>query len=391
MEWVRPGRIVDKEAPNLKCTVSPQQLSSGLAAVSRAVSTRNTLPILSNVLVEAREGALELTATNLDLTIHHTLTAEVVASGQVTVPARILSEFISALPEQPLDWELDPVHQTVRLQSGRFDAHIRGIDAAEFPPLPEVADGESFELDPQELLAAIEQTVIAASGDEGRPVYTGVLFEVIGRDVNLVATDGHRLAVRRLKLAQEGSGAEFSVIIPARALGEVARLLKPVASTPASVGMRVSGARSQVRFQIPGYEVTARLIDGGYPTYEKVIPQGSQSLVRASTEELRRTTRVVALFARDAANVLKLRCEPGQIVLSANTNEVGDNVATIDATLEGDSVGIAFNARYVSDVLGLLDSPEVEFVLNGPLAPGLIRVPGDDTYRYIIMPVRVAL
>ncbi len=377
----------------MKCTVSPQQLGAGLAAVTRAVSTRNTLPILSNVLVEAREGALDLTATNLDLTIHHTLAADVVASGQVTVPARILSEFISALPEQPLNWELDPVHQTVRLQSGRFDAHIRGIDAAEFPPLPEVTDGGSFELDPPSLLAAIEQTAIAASGDEGRPIYTGVLFEVDGADVTMVATDGHRLAVRRLRVAQSGSGdsAKFSMIIPARAVSELARLLKPVVSTPSSVGMAVSAARSQVRFQIPGYELTTRLIDGAYPSYEKVIPSGSQSLVRASTEELRRTTRVVSLFARDAANVLKLRCEPGQIVLSANTNEVGDNVATIDATLEGESVGIAFNARYVTDVLGLLDSPEVELVLNGPLAPGLVRVPGDDTYRYIIMPVRVAL
>jgi DNA polymerase-3 subunit beta len=364
-----------------------------LASVTRAVSSRNTLPILSNVLIEAKEGALELTATNLDLTIHHTLPAEVVASGQVTVPARILSDFVTALPEQPLNWELDPVHQTVRLQSGRFDAHIRGIDASEFPPLPEVADGEAFELDPQALLGAIEQTVVAASGDEGRPIYTGVLFEADGSEVTMVATDGHRLAIRRLEISQSDAGApaKFGVIIPARALAELARLLKPVVTTPASVGMSVSGSRSQVRFQIPGYELTTRLIDGSYPSYEKVIPEGSQSLVRASTEELRRTTKVVSLFARDAANVLKLRCEPGQMVLSANTNEVGDNVAAIDATLEGDSVGIAFNARYVADVLGLIDSQEVEFVLNGALAPGLVRVPGDDTYRYIIMPVRVAL
>ncbi|MDA8330280.1 MAG: DNA polymerase III subunit beta [Candidatus Dormibacteraeota bacterium] len=377
----------------MKCTVSPQQLGAGLASVTRAVSSRNTLPILSNVLIEAKEGALELTATNLDLTIHHTLPAEVVASGQVTVPARILSDFVTALPEQPLNWELDPVHQTVRLQSGRFDAHIRGIDASEFPPLPEVADGEAFELDPQALLGAIEQTVVAASGDEGRPIYTGVLFEADGSEVTMVATDGHRLAIRRLEISQSDAGApaKFGVIIPARALAELARLLKPVVTTPASVGMSVSGSRSQVRFQIPGYELTTRLIDGSYPSYEKVIPEGSQSLVRASTEELRRTTKVVSLFARDAANVLKLRCEPGQMVLSANTNEVGDNVAAIDATLEGDSVGIAFNARYVADVLGLIDSQEVEFVLNGALAPGLVRVPGDDTYRYIIMPVRVAL
>ncbi|EQD44434.1 DNA polymerase III, beta subunit, partial [mine drainage metagenome] len=172
--------------------------------MTRAVASRNTLPILSNVLVEAREASLELTATNLDLTIHHTLAATVEQPGSVTVPARILSEFVSSLPEQPLTWDLDAVHQTVRLQSGRFDAHVRGIDAAEFPPLPELTDGESFDLDPQVLLRAIEQTVIAASGDEGRPIYTGVLAEMDGAQVTLVATDGHRLAVRLIRLA-EGS------------------------------------------------------------------------------------------------------------------------------------------------------------------------------------------
>lgn len=377
----------------MKCTISPQQLGAGLAAVTRAVSSRNTLPILSNVLVEARDGSLELTATNLDLTIHHTMAAEVEQPGIVTVPARILSEFVSSLPEQPLTWDLDAVHQTVRLQSGRFDAHVRGIDAAEFPPLPEVSDGVSLELEPQVLLRAIDQTVIAASGDEGRPIYTGVLVEFDGPAVTLVATDGHRLAVRVIRLS-EGSPEppeNFGIIIPARAMVELSRLLKPLASGPAAVTLSVAASRSQVRFQIPGYELTTRLIDGVYPGYEKVIPSGAQTTVTVSTEDLRRTTRVVSLFARDAANVLKLRCEPGQLVLSANTNEVGDNVASVDATVEGDSLGIAFNAKYVSDVLSLLDSPEAELILNGPLAPGLIRSPGDDSYRYVIMPVRVAL
>ncbi|HUY55668.1 MAG TPA: DNA polymerase III subunit beta [Candidatus Nanopelagicaceae bacterium] len=377
----------------MKCTLSPQQLGAGLAAVTRAVSSRNTLPILSNVLVEAREGALDLTATNLDLTIHHTMAAEVEQPGIVTVPARILSEFVSSLPEQPLTWNLDAVHQTVRLQSGRFDAHVRGIDAAEFPPLPEVGDGDSLELDPQVLLRGIDQTVIAASGDEGRPIYTGVLVEFDGPEVTMVATDGHRLAVRVIRLT-EGSPEpheKFGIIVPARALVELSRLLKPLVSGPASVTLSVAASRSQVRFQLPGYELITRLIDGVYPGYEKVIPSGAQTTVTVSTEELRRTTRVVSLFARDAANVLKLRCEPGQLVLSANTNEVGDNVASLDATVDGDSLGIAFNAKYVSDVLSLLDSPEAELILNGPLAPGLIRAPGDDSYRYVIMPVRVAL
>ncbi len=377
----------------MKCTISPQQLGAGLSAVTRAISSRNTLPILSNVLVQAREGAIELTATNIDLTIRHTLAAEVQQPGSITVPARILSEFVSSLPEAPLNWELDQVHQTVRLQSGRFDAHIRGVDAAEFPPLPDVADGVQVELDPQTLLGAIEQTVIAASGDEGRPVYTGVLAEMGGSEITLVATDGHRLAVRRLLVAEgsAGVGDHLSVIIPARALAELARLLKPVLSSPGAVTLSVGGSRAQVRFDLPGYSLTSRLIDGVYPNYEKVIPQGAQTTVRASTDELRRTTRVVSLFARDAANVLKIRCESSQLVLSANTNEVGDNVASVDASIEGENMGIAFNARYVSDVLGLLDCPEVELILNGPLAPGMVRAAGEDTYRYVIMPVRVAI
>lgn len=376
----------------MKCTISPQQLGAGLNSVSRAVSSRVTLPILNNVLVSALGGSLELTATNLDLTIHHSLAAEVEEEGQVTVPARMLSEFISALPEQPLRWELDSAHQTVSLQSGRFNAHIRGVEAKEFPPLPDVSDGDTVELDPQTLLAAIDQTVIAASGDEGRPIYTGVLTEIAGSEVTLVATDGHRLAIRVIRATQEGVQIErLGVIIPARALSELSRLLKPVAAGPATVNLTIGASRAQVKFQLPGYELTARLIDGVYPSYEKVIPTGSQTVARASTEELRRTTKVVSLFARDAANVLKIQCEPGQIVLSANTNEIGDNVAGVDANVEGESLGIAFNARYVTDVLGLIDSPEVELIFNGALAPGLVRAPGDDSYRYVIMPVRVAI
>jgi DNA polymerase-3 subunit beta len=267
------------------------------------------------------------------------------------------------------------------------------VDAAEFPPLPEVSDGQTVELDPQVLLSAIEQTVVAASGDEGRPVYTGVLAEISGADITLVATDGHRLAVRQLRTADGALplGDRLSVIIPARALSELARLLKPILSSPGAVTLAVGGTRSQVRFELPGYSLTSRLIDGVYPNYQKVVPEGAQTVARASTDELRRTTRVVSLFARDAANVLKIRCESSQLVLSANTNEVGDNVASVDASIEGENVGIAFNARYVSDVLALLDSPEVELVLNGTLAPGMVRAAGDDTYRYVIMPVRVAI
>ncbi len=377
----------------MRCTVSPHPLSGGLAAVVRMVSPRATLPILGNVLVECDGGELRVTATNLDLALRHVIAAEVEAPGRVTVPARILTEFVTALPDAPLSWSLDVDTQTVHLRCAGFDAHIRGVDAAEFPPLPSPEGGTQLDLDAAVLARAIEQTVLAASSDEARPLYTGVLTEIVGRTLTLVATDGHRLAVRRLgEDGPDSAGGDDpqTIILPARALSELGRLLR---GQPAgtSVRLTVSASRTQASFELPGFELHTRLIEGTYPSYAKVVPSGGQSTVRLANRELLATARVVALFARDAANVVKLRCETGAVTISATTNEVGDGQASLPATVSGEPVSIAFNARYLLDVLQILESEEVELILNGPLAPGLVRAVGDDSYRYVIMPVRVAL
>src|SRR5437588_6577707 len=209
----------------MRLTCSAGVLGQGLHVVSRAVSSRTTLPILNNVLMQTADNGLQLTATNLEIGIRQTIPAQVQEEGGITVPARLLTDFVTSHPEEPLTISLDKKTQSLSLKSARFDATIRGIDPADFPPVPAGVDGRKVKVDQTGLREAIEQTVIAASTDEGRPVLTGVYVQLNGGKATLAATDGHRLAVRNLAL-QTGGGDVETVIIPARALAELSRILK---------------------------------------------------------------------------------------------------------------------------------------------------------------------
>jgi DNA polymerase III subunit beta len=372
----------------MKCTVSPSAVAAGLALVSRAVSPRSTLPILSNVLLETVAEGLRLTATNLDLTITTTVPAEVAREGRVTVPARLVTEYIASLAEAPCTLELDPSTQVLRIACGIHRTNIHGIDAVEFPPLPSRDAEPVVRLDAQGFDAAIGQTTVAASSDEARPVLTGVLLQLEGDRVTLAATDGHRLAVRRL--AHEG-GAELSagsVIVPARHLQEVARAV--TAARPA-VEVTLSASRNHVFFTMRDVEVSSRLIEGAYPNYAQVIPAAQSTTVTLPAATLLRETRTASILAKDAANVVRLAVGEGTLTLQAQTAEVGDDEAPLAATVTGDGVQIAFNARYVLDALAVIDSEEVALGFNGPLQPGVIRPVGRDDYLYIVMPVRVPM
>jgi DNA polymerase III subunit beta len=228
---------------------------------------------------------------------------------------------------------------------------------------------------------------MAASTDEARPVLTGVLVHVQGGGLTFAATDGHRLAVS--KLSASGAGElEASLIVPARALAELSRVLK---GEPGRVEVIISKARNQIFFKAGSSELTSRLIDGKYPNYAQVIPSKSSTTVKVSTAELTQTVRAVSLFARDSANVIRVKAQAGSLVLSATTNEVGDSRAEMAADVDGSDIQIAFNARYVLDALGVIGEDQVELLFDGPLSPGLLRPPGKDHYLYVIMPVRVAM
>jgi DNA polymerase-3 subunit beta len=371
----------------LKLTCRPSTLSQALQVVSRAISTRTTLPILNNILLETTSQGLALTATNLEVGIRKLVPAEVEEEGSTTAPARLLTDFVGTLPDEDLHLELDPGTQTLSLRCGRFDTHIKCIEAEEFPPGPRPDEGDRLTIPLEQLLVAIEQTQMAASTDEARPVLTGVLLRIEPGGQTLASTDGHRLAVRRLNATVE-DGLEASLIVPARALAELGRAFR---GESGDVEIIVSKARNQVFFRAGASEVTSRLIDGTYPNYAQVIPSKSSTSVRASTGELTQTVRAVSLFARDSANVIRIRTQPGGVLLSATTNEVGDSRAELNAAVDGSEIQIAFNARYILDALAVLGGDAVELRFDGPLSPGLIRTPDSDDYLYVIMPVRVAM
>jgi len=375
----------------MKLTCSPEALTHALQVVSRAVSPRTTLPILNNVLLETSPEGLKLTATNLEIGIVNHVDAEIAAEGSVTLPAKILTEFVAQLHDDKLDMELDTATQTLTVKCGPYhDVKIKGIGANEFPPLPAREDGLKLVIDQADLLPAIEQTVVAASSDDGRPVLTGVLTQLEGEKLTLAATDGHRLAVKVIKATSEGEVGEDganSVIIPARALTELSRVLKG----DGTVEMWLGRSRNHVFFTVPGVEVMSRLIEGTYPNYSQVIPEQSNTTITVSTKDLHERTRGVSIFARDSANVVRIKTEAGEIAISANTSEVGSSEASVSAEIEGADIQIAFNSRYLLDVLALIGSDKVAMGFNGPLSPGVVKPAGKDDYTYVIMPVRVAM
>ncbi len=371
----------------MKVTCRPAVLGQALQVVSRAISSRTTLPILNNILIETTSEGLALTATNLEIGIRKVVAAEVSMEGSTTAPARLLTDFVGTLPDQDLEMTLDPSTQSLGLRCARFDTHIKCIEAEEFPPGPRPDEGDHIEVALDDLVTAVEQTHMAASTDEARPVLTGVLVQVHGGGLTLAATDGHRLAVSKLGAAGGGE-LEASLIVPARALAELSRVLK---GEPGRVEVIISKARNQIFFKAGSSELTSRLIDGKYPNYAQVIPNKSSTKVKVPTSELTQTVRAVSLFARDSANVIRVKAQAGSLVLSATTNEVGDSRAEMAADVDGSDIQIAFNARYVLDALGVIGDDEVELLFDGPLSPGLLRPPGKEHYLYVIMPVRVAM
>lgn len=374
-------------ATQMKVTCRPAVLGQALQVVSRAISNRTTLPILNNILIETTSEGLALSATNLEIGIRKVVPAEVAMEGSTTAPARLLTDFVGTLPDQDLELSLDGATQSLSLRCARFDTHIKCIEAEEFPPGPRPDEGDRLEVPLDELIKAVEQTQMAASTDEARPVLTGVLVQIQGGNLTLAATDGHRLAVRKLP-AQGAGDLDAALIVPARALAELSRVLK---GEPGRVEIIVSKARNQIFFRAGNSELTSRLIDGKYPNYAQVIPNKSSTTVKVATAELTQTVRAVSLFARDSANVIRVKAQQGAVVLSATTNEVGDSRAEMPADVDGSEIQIAFNARYVLDALGVIGEDEVELLFDGPLSPGLLRPPGKEHYLYVIMPVRVAM
>jgi len=377
--------VTTATATTLRATVDPVRLGAALQSVVRAISTRTTLPILNNVLLEATPEGLSLTATNLEIGIRKLVPAEVATTGATTVPARLLTDFVATLPAtRSLTLGLDDT--TLALECGRIETHIRCMPDGEFPPGPRPDGGDRLTIPLPGLLRSIEHTMAAADTNEARPVLTGELLEIGPDGLTLVATDGHRLAVARMAAATSEIAAA-RLIVPARALAELARAFK---GQSGDVEVLVSLARNQVFFRCGTSEVATRLIDGQYPNYTQVVPrEEAKTIVRASTAELAQAVKAVSQFAKDGATTVRLALASGAIRVSAATNEVGDGQADIDADVEGAGAAVAFNGRYLLDALGTLGD-RVELRTDGALSPALMRTVGDKRALHVVMPVRVS-
>jgi DNA polymerase-3 subunit beta len=360
--------------------------------VGRAVATKSTLQVVSNVLLAADEERLKLAATNLEIAITYWLDATVGESGAITVPARLLTELVNSLPPGKIDLNLNVRTKTLGLRSGSFEANVKGIDAEEFPPIPTISDTPTTTVSAEILREAIGQVVLAAATDDTRPVLAGVLASFEGDKLVLAAADGFRLAVREVALSSP-IAERCDVIIPARALHELGRILsddeEPVAIT-------VTPNRSQILFHMPNVNLVSRLVEGTFPNYRPIIPQRHSCRVVVNTKEFLNATRVAALFARDASNVIKLQASPGEeltpgrMIVVAQAAEVGDTTGGIDATVEGEGMQIAFNVKYLQDVLGVISTSQVGLEVSSPSSPGVVKPVGVDGYTHVIMPMHIA-
>jgi DNA polymerase-3 subunit beta len=375
----------------MRLTCLQENLSRGLNVVGRAVATRTTLPITNNVLLATDQSRLKLTATNLEMATSCWVGAKVEEEGTITVPARLLTEFINSLPNDKIEISLSS-RTTLELKCARFEARISGVDAQDFPPIPKVEAGVATKVEVEALQRGISQVVFAAATEESRPVLTGVSAEFEGDLLTLAAADGFRLAVHKLPLAVSVS-QKTTVIIPARTLAELNRLM---VDQEEAVDITVDPDKSQALFRLKNIEMVSQLVQGAFPNYAQLIPQSCSTRTVVDVAAFLRATKTAAIFARDGSGIVRLmmvpgggEMKPGKMTVAARSEEIGDDVGEMDAVIEGEEAKIAFNGKYLADVLGVLHEEQVALEITTPSSPGVIRPVGVDNYVHVIMPMFV--
>lgn len=375
----------------MKLSCLQENLNRSLNIVGRAAAARTTLPITNNVLLTTDQGRLKLVATNLELAVSCWLGAKVEEEGSITVPAKLITEFVGSLPNDKIDMALTPSGKTLNLKCARFEARVSGVDAKEFPPIPQIKDGIVTTVEMSALKQAISQVVFAAAASDTRPVLTGVNAEFEGKTLTLAAADGFRLAVHKLPLAKAVE-QKYVVIIPARTMAEVSRLAGDQEET---VEIKVNSQKSQIMFSFKDAEVVSQLVMGSFPQYSQLIPQSSDTHSIVDVNQFLRATKTASIFARDGSGIVRLIVTPGddiipgKLSISAHAEEVGEDTGEIDAVVQGNEAKIAFNGKYLTDLLSILKEQQLALEVTTPSSPGVFKPVGSDNYIHVIMPMFV--
>ena len=375
----------------MKLSCLQENLNWGLGIVGRAVATRTTLPITNNILLETDQSRLKLIATNLEMAISCWIGAKIEEEGTITVPAKLLTEFINSLPKDKVDVTMAPKTKTLSVRCARYEARISGMDAKDFPPIPTVDQGINTSIDVEALRQAITQVVFAAASEESRPVLTGIDAKFDGSMLTLAAADGFRLAVYKVTLAKPVS-QKIEVIVPAKTLAELNRMM---VDQEEPVEVTVNPNKSQILFKLKNIELVSQLIQGTFPQYEQLIPTSTGTKATVDVVEFLRATRTAAIFARDGTGIVRLiitpggELTPGKMTISARSEEIGDDQGEIDAIVQGNEAKIAFNGKYLTDVLNVLKEAQVMLETSSPSSPGVIKPVGTDNYIHVVMPMFV--
>ncbi|MCD6567404.1 MAG: DNA polymerase III subunit beta [Dehalococcoidia bacterium] len=375
----------------MKLSCLQEKLSKGLGIVSRAVATRSTLPITQNILLVGEPSRLKVSATNLEIATTSWVGAKVEEEGSITIPARLLVDFVNSLPSDLIEITLPPDSHTLELKSGHFQAHINGIDAQDFPPTPEISDGITASVKATNLREGIKQVTFTAAMEESRPVLTGINTEFDKEQLTLVAADGFRLAVHKTTLSSPIK-EPTTVIIPARTFNEVNRIL---GEQEEPVEITINQQKSQILFHLENAEIVSQLIPGSFPNYSQIIPQSYNVRAVVGINEFIQAIKASSIFARDSSGIVRLVITPGselsqgKITVSAQAEEVGGNVSELDSLVDGEEAKIAFNVRYLSDVLSAIPQAQVAIEITNSSSPGIIRPIGTDNYVHVIMPMFV--
>lgn len=370
-------------------TCKQQDLARGLSIVSHAVSTKSTLPILGNILLATDKGRLKLFATNLEIGITHWITAQIHEEGTTTVPAKTFSELISSLQGQ-IDLSSSTDSHTMNVKSAKSNANVRGMDPSEYPLAPDSDGAEApITLEANLLKEMINQVAFAAADDDSRPVLTAVQIVIENEKLAMAAADSFRLALREIPLPGRDNPTYNDFLVPAKTLSELAKILP----SDGTVEVLVTPNRSQVLFHTESLDLVSRLIEGTFPNIRVAIPKNLPTRAVLETKEFASAVKMVTPFAKDSSNIVKVNLSSeitgGTITLQSSAEDVGDNTVTVSAAINGDDTGILFNVKYLSEVLAVIDSPEVSLELNHDKSPGIIRPVGKDEYTYVIMPLSV--
>jgi len=366
----------------MKCQLLQENLIKALTRTGRIISSKTQLPVLQNALLSTEDGRLRVTTSNMEMSISTFVGAKTEKEGSACVSSKLLTELVTSLPQETIT--IEDKEGSLLVSTTRTHATLAETPASEFPPVDIKNKRQDTFLDAPVLLGALGNVLFAAATDEGRPVLTGVKLTTQDGELTLVATDGYRLSVKKVAYKTE---KPIDMIVPARALGEVVKIASEEKEIEElSFGKTADG---QLSLSTKDTTILARLIDGEFPDYVRIIPKTHTTSMVVDKNEFLQAVKSASIFARDNSNIIKLAISKDGIIISANTPQVGQNTVNVDAKTKGDDAEIAFNSRFLLEFLNNFQEDELRFEMTGSLNPGVFKPVKDDSFLHIIMPVRV--